>query len=99
MHKLLIFIAGTKGGVGKSFAAMMMASAALDLELPVLIYDTDNENRTVSTMMKEYSFFLDEASEQYPLDSVINSLFSEEEKKVIIVDIKVLIWKSLSRVV
>ncbi|MBR2440261.1 MAG: hypothetical protein IKB25_08715, partial [Lentisphaeria bacterium] len=61
MQKLLIFIAGTKGGVGKSFAAMMMASAALDLELPVLIYDTDNENRTVSTMMKEYSFFLDEA--------------------------------------
>ena len=40
MQKLLIFIAGTKGGVGKSFAAMMMASAALDLELPVLIYDT-----------------------------------------------------------
>ena len=88
MQKLLVFIAGTKGGVGKSFAAMMMASAALDLELPVLIYDTDNENRTVSTMMKEYSLFLDEASEQYPLDSVINSLFSEEEKKVVIVDMK-----------
>ena len=88
MRRNLIFIAGTKGGVGKSFAAMQMASAALDLDLPVLIYDTDNENRTVSTLMKENSLFLNEASEQYPLDSVIDSLFMEDQKKVIIVDMK-----------
>ena len=31
MKQTLIFVAGTKGGVGKSFAAMMLASAALDL--------------------------------------------------------------------
>ena len=67
---------------------MMLASAALDLELPVLIYDTDDENRTVSTMMKEHSLFLDEASEQYPLDNVINSLFLEDQRKITIVDMK-----------
>ena len=88
MKQTLIFVAGTKGGVGKSFAAMMLASAALDLELPVLIYDTDDENRTVSTMMKEHSLFLDEASEQYPLDNVINSLFLEDQRKITIVDMK-----------
>ena len=88
MKQTLIFVAGTKGGVGKSFAAMMLASAALDLELPVLLYDTDDENRTVSTMMKAHSLFLDEAREQYPLDNVINSLFQEEQQKVTIVDMK-----------
>lgn len=88
MRKMLIFIAGTKGGVGKSFASLMLASAAMDLELPLTVYDTDNENRTVSELLGEHCQFLDEQHATYPLDAVINSLYEDSPAVVTIVDMK-----------
>jgi hypothetical protein len=88
MKPMLIFIAGTKGGVGKSFTAIMLAGAAMDLGLSLTVYDTDNENRTLGVLMPEQSTFLDETSEQYPLDEVINGLFADTCSDVTIVDMK-----------
>lgn len=88
MRRIVIYIAGTKGGVGKSFAAIMLAGAAMDLELPYLVFDTDSENRTVSELLKENTEFLDEHQEHYPLDSVVNCLYSDSPAQVIIVDMK-----------
>lgn len=88
MKRLVIFVAGTKGGVGKSFAAIALAGAAADLKLSYIVYDTDNENRTVSELLKDHTEFLDETSEKYPLDAAINSLFDGSEVKVTIVDMK-----------
>ena len=87
MRRMLIFIAGTKGGVGKSFASVMLAGAALDLGLSLRMYDTDNENRTLSTLMKTNCRFLDE-HETYPLDEVVNSLYESSPVSVTIVDMK-----------
>jgi len=88
MKSKLIFIAGTKGGVGKSFASVMLSGAAMDLELSLTVYDTDNENRTICELMPNQSTFLDELQEQYPLDTVINGLFSKFRSDVTIVDMK-----------
>ncbi len=88
MRRIVIYIAGTKGGVGKSFAAIMLAGAAMDLELPYLVFDTDSENRTVSELLKGNTEFLDELQEHYPLDSVVNCLYSDSPAQVIIVDMK-----------
>ena len=88
MRRMLIFIAGTKGGVGKSFASAMLAGAAEDLGLSLTVYDTDNENRTLATLMKEHCRFLDEQKETYPLDEVINSLYELSPVTVTIVDMK-----------
>ena len=88
MRRMLIFIAGTKGGVGKSFASAMLAGAAEDLGLSLTVYDTDNENRTLATLMKEHCRFLDEQKETYPLDEVINSLYESSPVTVTIVDMK-----------
>ncbi len=63
MRRMLIFMAGTKGGVGKSFASAMLAGAAEDLGLSLTVYDTDNENRTLATLMKEHCRFLDDQKE------------------------------------
>ena len=88
MRRMLIFIAGTKGGVGKSFASAMLAGAAEDLGLSLTVYDTDNENRTLTTLMKTHCRFLDEQKETYPLDDVINSLYESSPVTVTIVDMK-----------
>ena len=88
MRRMLIFIAGTKGGVGKSFASAMLAGAAEDLGLSLTVYDTDNENRTLATLMKEHCRFLDEQKETYPLDEVINSLYESSPVTITIVDMK-----------
>lgn len=88
MRRILIFIAGTKGGVGKSFATIMLAGAARDMALPLKVFDTDNENRTVYELLKEDTEFLDETTDQYPLDNVINSLYSQSPSLVTIVDMK-----------
>lgn len=88
MRRMLIFIAGTKGGVGKSFASAMLAGAAEDLGLSLTVYDTDNENRTLATLMKTHCRFLDERKETYPLDEVINSLYESSPATVTIVDMK-----------
>ncbi len=88
MKPMLIFIAGTKGGVGKSFTSIMLAGAAMDLGLSLTVYDTDNENRTLGVLMPEQSTFLDETREQYPLDGVINGCFSDTLSDVTIVDMK-----------
>lgn len=88
MRRILIFIAGTKGGVGKSFTTIMLAGAAKDLALPLRIFDTDNENQTVFELLKGEADFLDEIADQYPLDDVINSLYAENPAIVTIVDMK-----------
>ena len=85
---MLVFTAGTKGGVGKSFASIMLASAALDLNLPIQVYDTDNENNTISVLLKENVVQIDELSDTYPLDQVINSFLASEQNSISIVDMK-----------
>ena len=61
---------------------------AEDLGLSLTVYDTDNENRTLATLMKEHCRFLDEQKETYPLDEVINSLYESSPVTVTIVDMK-----------
>jgi len=86
--KMCIFIAGTKGGVGKSFFAMQAASAALDLGLTLRVYDSDTENHTVQSFLGKKAIFLDDSNESYPLDAVINGLVLPDAADVTIVDMK-----------
>ena len=88
MRRMLIFIAGTKGGVGKSFASAMLAGAAEDLGLSLTVYDTGNENRRLVTLMKEHCRFLDVQKEKYPLDQVLKSLYESSPVTATIVDMK-----------
>ncbi len=88
MKRMLFFVAGTKGGVGKSFFCTMFAGAAMDLNLSVRLYDTDEENQTLTTLMRKDCIFLNGQDETYPLDTVINHLLAQPPVNVTIVDMK-----------
>lgn len=82
------FVAGTKGGVGKSFASAMLAGAAEDLGLSRPFMIRTMRTGRFATLMKEHCRFLDEQKETYPLDEVINSLYESSPVTVTIVDMK-----------
>ena len=52
MSKLFI-MAGTKGGIGKSLAASLLADVALDCKYRPVLFDCDDENRSLSNFYDE----------------------------------------------
>ena len=49
----------------------MLAGAAEDLGLSLTVYDTDNENRTLATLMKEHCRFLDEQNKYLNMCAIV----------------------------
>ena len=88
MKTRLCFIAGTKGGVGKSFAACNLLAAAEDLAMTAAVFDSDSENATLINLLGKKAEFLDDAKEDYPLDRVISRAFETNAPDLIIVDMK-----------
>ena len=87
MKPRICFVAGTKGGVGKTFAACQMVAAAEELGLSVAAFDSDTENSTLKNML-EQAEFLDDTNDDYPLDKVISAAFREPAPDLILVDMK-----------
>ena len=88
MKPHICFIAGTKGGVGKSFAACQMVGAAEDLGMSVAAFDSDAENSTLKTLLPGKTEFLDDTNDDYPLDKVISSVFKDAVPDLTVVDMK-----------
>ena len=88
MKPHICFIAGTKGGVGKSFAACQMVAAAEDLGLSAAAFDSDTENSTLKNLLPGKTEFLDDANDDYPLDKVISAAFQEPTPDLMVVDMK-----------
>lgn len=100
---LLFITAGTKGGIGKTLTATLLADIALFKGLQVVMYDCDNENESLKNAylhpaedcrVETVKMNCDEADMDYPLDFVVNDILqTEEESKgkkynVYIVDMK-----------
>lgn len=85
--KTIIFIAGTKGGVGKSTLAQYLYSAATELAIDVNLYDSDSENKTLVSLIDSV-VFLDDTNDSYPLDKVINDALDSQDDFLSIVDMK-----------
>ena len=64
MKQRICFVAGTKGGVGKTFAACQMVAAAEELELSVAAFDSDTENSTLKNMLPGQTEFLDDTKDE-----------------------------------
>ena len=77
MKPHICFIAGTKGGVGKSFAACHLVAAAEDLGLSVAAFDSDTENQTLKNLLKTRVDYLDDTDDDYPLDKVVTTAYQE----------------------
>lgn len=87
-EKKLFFIAGTKGGIGKTTCAIYLANAAEDCGKKVKVYDSDSENKTLVNLMKN-AVYLDDSDEDFPLDPIINDVLDEnDENEIFIVDMK-----------
>lgn len=92
----LYFIAGTKGGIGKSTMAALIAEIARDKGREVEIFDCDNENRSLVSAFEAHGedfklHVIDPDSEDkaFPLDDVINRIAEETVTgKVFVVDMK-----------
>jgi len=92
----LYFIAGTKGGIGKSTMAALIAEIARDKGREVEIFDCDNENRSLVSAFESHgeNFKLhvidpDSEDKAFPLDDVINRIAEETATgKVFVVDMK-----------
>ena len=88
MKPHICFIAGTKGGVGKSFAACQMVAAAEELGLSVSAFDSDTENSTLKNLLGGTAEYLDDAKDDYPLDKVISAAFQNPAPDLMVVDMK-----------
>ena len=88
MKPHVLFVAGTKGGVGKSFAACQLVAAAEDLGMSVTAFDSDTENSTLKNLLPGKTKFLDDTNNDYPLDDVISSLFEDTVPDFTVVDMK-----------
>ena len=88
MKPHICFIAGTKGGVGKSFAACHLVEAAEDLGLTVAAFDSDTENQTLKNLLKTRVDYLDDTDDDYPLDKVVTTAYQENAPQVMVVDMK-----------
>ncbi len=87
MAKLFI-IAGTKGGIGKTFVATLLCDVALEAGHRVVLFDCDDENRSLRSSYRDppaglelEEVALDSDQEvEYPLDHIINRVMDREEE-------------------
>lgn len=87
MSKKLFWIAGTKGGIGKSTIATYLHSAAMDLNKNILVFDCDNENRTAYRFIKNKVIKIDPDTD-FALDEIIDQIDTDDETEIYIVDMK-----------
>ncbi len=100
---LLFITAGTKGGIGKTLTATMLADTAIHKKLKTVLYDCDNENKSLvnsypnpakNCRVVTVDLNSNEAHIVYPLDMIVNDIIkTEKEAKgksdmVYIVDLK-----------
>jgi len=85
MSKLFI-MAGTKGGIGKSLIATLLADMAFDNKLRPVLFDCDNENHSLSNAYPENNKevisikveMTGEGRKFFPLDKVVNQIVQTE---------------------
>lgn len=84
--KNLFFIAGTKGGVGKSTFASVLADMSCDLKFKPYLFDCDNENLSLSNCFSNIESFIikrinPDKDTDFPLDEVVNDIVDITEKQ------------------
>ena len=75
-------VAGTKGGIGKTFAATLLADSAFDLGRKIVLFDCDDENSSLADSYRReipgvtvVRVALDSDPEkEYPLDRIVNTI-------------------------
>lgn len=88
MSKLFI-MTGTKGGIGKSLAASLLADVALDCKHRPVLFDCDDENRSLSNFYdkKNENYIVKEIDMkqkgrlEFPLDTVVNGIVEIQNDK------------------
>ena len=89
MSKLFI-MAGTKGGIGKTLVATLLADAATDFGYRTILFDCDDENhsfynamktRTVKDQLLEEAVLEVNTENDFPLDNVMNTIMRIETNK------------------
>jgi len=89
MSKLFL-MAGTKGGIGKTLAATLLADAASDAGYRSVLFDCDEENeslfnamsgRSVEQILERYNLEENTAGNSFPLDMVMDRIFQIENDK------------------
>ena len=103
MSKLFL-MAGTKGGIGKTLVATLLADISADAGYRSVLFDCDEENkslfhamsgRKVDQILERYSLEAEFGNDNFPLDRVLNRLFEIEQNKehypgenVFVIDLK-----------
>ena len=88
MSKLFI-LAGTKGGIGKSLLATLIADMAYDNKFRPVLFDCDEENRTLSNAFGENDRdviihkvdMIEHGRRVFPLDAVVDQVVRIERDK------------------
>ena len=89
MSKLFL-TAGTKGGIGKTLGATLLADAASDAGYRSVLFDCDEENRSlfnamsgrrIEQVLERYNLEENYSVDKFPLDRVANRIFQIEKDK------------------
>lgn len=84
--KYVYITAGTKGGVGKSTAAIYFSNALSELDYHPVNIDCDNENPTFTRFMKDKAQQLD-IDNEYALDKLVRTI-DQSESNDFVIDLK-----------
>jgi len=85
---LLFVTAGTKGGIGKTLTATLLADTAIHRNLKTVLYDCDNENRSLfnsysrpvkNCRVVTVDLNSSEAHIVYPLDMIVTDIIKTEK--------------------
>ena len=80
MKPHICFIAGTKGGIGKSFAACQMAAAAEELGLTYAAFDS---RRNVGKATREIQYKDSESPKFIMKESILNKMISDPHQHIL----------------
>ncbi len=87
MSSWLFIMAGTKGGIGKTLTASLLADVAWAKGLKTVLYDCDNENESLKNVYTHpaderrvltINLNGDEVDMDYPLDAVVSDITETE---------------------
>ncbi len=85
----LIMIAGTKGGIGKSFVAALLADVAMKNGKSIVLFDCDDENHTLRDVYSKAQADVEiinvqletDREHQHALDVIVNDVISREDER------------------
>lgn len=80
---MLHLVGGEKGGVGKSFTARLLAQYIIDHQVPLIAFDSDRSNATLSRFYGDYTSAIN-VDDYSSLDQIIDAADKHRDAHIVV---------------